>query len=155
MSGICEIKIKLGSTEMTFHSDMELDQFLRDQAPKLGSWYKLSEDSLDKIFSADFSFAENIDQAREKISEIQKVFNNAKKAAVRVPSRKMKGKPLKQYLAEIRGQVIPDLGEIDDVQKLLNAISVTSFIETVGNRHNINAARVTAVNSDYEKYFRS
>lgn len=155
MSGICEIKIKLGSTEMTFHSDMELDQFLRDQAPKLGSWYKLSEDSLDKIFSTDFSFAENIDQAREKISEIQKVFNNAKKASVKVPSRKMKGKPLKQYLAEIRGQVVPDLGEIDDVQKLLNSISVTSFIETVGNRHNINAARVTAVNSDYEKYFRT
>lgn len=155
MSGICEITIKLGSKEpRTFHSDQELDSFLREQAPMLGSWYHLDEKDLDKIFSADFSFAENIDQAREKIQDIQNTFNHAKKATVTVPKKKMAGKPLKQYLAEIRGNVIPDLDEFDSAQKLLNAISVTSFIEEVGNRHNINNARITAVNEGYETYFR-
>lgn len=155
MSGICEITVKLGSKEpKVFHSDQELDSFLREQAPMLGSWYHLDENSLDKIFSAEFSFAENIDQAREKIQDIQNTFNRAKKATVTVPKKKMEGKPLKQYLAEIRGGVIPDLDEFDSAQKLLNAISVTTFIEEVGNRHNINNARITAVNEGYETYFR-
>ena len=155
MSGICEITVKLGSKEpKVFHSDQELDSFLREQAPMLGSWYHLDENSLDKIFSAEFSFAENIDQAREKIQDIQNTFNRAKKSTVTVPKKKMGGKPLKQYLAEIRGGVIPDLDEFDSAQKLLNAISVTTFIEEVGNRHNINNARITAVNEGYETYFR-
>ena len=102
MSGICEITIKLGSKEpRTFHSDQELDSFLREQAPMLGSWYHLDEKDLDKIFSADFSFAENIDQAREKIQDIQNTFNRAKKATVTVPKKKMAGKPLKQYLPKL------------------------------------------------------
>jgi hypothetical protein len=38
MSGFCEIKVKLGkSDEVIFHSDMELDSFLKEQAPKLES----------------------------------------------------------------------------------------------------------------------
>jgi hypothetical protein len=44
--------------------------------------------------------------------------------------------------------------ETDSAQAVKNGISVSKFIENVGNKHDINTAQVTAVNIDRETLFR-
>ena len=157
MSGFCEIKVKLGkSDEVIFHSDMELDSFLREQAPKLESWYKLSDGNLDKIFSLEggISFSQTQDETLARIEDVTRTFKNAEKVTVTVKPRRIGSTTLSKYLSELRGFMVAHMEETDSAQSVKNGISVSKFIENVGNKHDINTAQVTAVNIDRETLFR-
>ena len=102
MSGFCEIKVKLGkSDEIIFHSDMELDSFLKEQAPKLESWYKLSDGNLDKIFSLEggISFSQTQDETLTRIEDVTRTFKNAEKVTVTVKPRRIGSTTLSKYLS--------------------------------------------------------
>lgn len=153
---ICNITIKIGNGQpRTFHSDEELDAFLKSQAPSLEKIYKLSDKNVDKIFSSSFAFAETIDETIDKMNEVSKVFNAAPKATIKTKPTKIAGKDLRTYLSEVRKIANEDLGEFDEAhEKVIGGISVTKLIENVGNKHNINKAKVTSVNAEYQVIFR-
>ena len=156
MSGFCEIKVKLGKTgsEQTFHSDKELDSFLRDQAPKLENWYKLTDGNLDKIFSLDIDFSESKIESLSKIEDVKKAFDKAEKTTKTIKPKRIGSSTLMEHLAKLRGLMIEDVGEFDNVVSVKRGLSVTKFVENVGNIHDINKAQVTAVNTDRETLFR-
>lgn len=154
--GICNITIKIGNGQpKTFHSDEELDAFLKSQAPSLEKIYKLSDKNVDKIFSVDFKFSETIDETIDKLSEVSRVFSAAPKTTHKIKPTKIAGKDLRSYISEVRKIANEDLGEFDNAhESVIGGISVTKLIENVGNKHNINKAKVTSVNAEYQVIFR-
>lgn len=137
----CNITIKLGNIEHIFHSDEELDLFLMSHSSelkKLESYYKIkSIQDFDKIFS----MSEEQDIAIGKINKIIDTFRKAEKE----PTTRVH-----QKLSET--EVIGE--EFETTSHVKNSISVSDYVQTCGNKHDITKPIITGMNKDYEVRFR-
>ena len=138
----CNIQIKLGQHEYTFTSDEELDLFLRDHSSelkKIKSLYKLQE------FDKTFSISEEQDIALTKVSDIISAYN-------RTPKKVKKRE--KKTLPDWNEDFVPDVDEYEYADVIQNSISVSKYVEIMGNRHDISKPQITGMNSAYELYFK-
>ena len=119
-------------------------------------YHYFNDGNLDKIFSLEqgISFSQTQDESLTKIEDVTRTFKNAEKVTVTVKPRRVGSTTLSKYLSELRGFMVTHMEETDSAQSVKNGISVSKFIENVGNKHDINTAQVTAVNVDRETLFR-
>ncbi len=141
--GACNIRIKLGKEDLVFTSDEALDSFLMGHASeldKLQSLYKIKDiQEFDKMFS----LSEEQDIAVRKIDEITKIYKKIPKTSFKIQ---------KEVLGE--KAILEDLYEYEYADKIDNSISVSKYVETMGNKHNIDKPIVTGTNKEYEGFFK-
>lgn len=140
---VCNITIKLGKEELVFHSDEELDSFLMSHSSELERLSKLYRIQSDAEFDKIFSMSEEQDQAISKIEKIKEAYQKAEKEATVRSHKKLSDT-----------EIIKDLEEFEHTEHIKNSISVSNFIEKVGNIRDISKPQVTGMNLKYESSFK-